>query len=674
MDSLPQQLEQLRNNLQTSLNMFSFLPNIPHTDKALESVDKALELSEELVEILNLLSTMIKAKTTLRTSAKLLLPVELKKNSTEEISTHPLRLSLQPPKTDIPNHQTDTKSYFNGLDVVTYVPCSNEIEEEEQNTEDKRKGLTELVEQERERQLKEDNPTEIPHKIQKGELETVIMKVSKQQPTEEQSISIRVPKVEELPKEIKPADIGELLVQFKNADNLKTMMNSFNLLKQACGITDNDIGLTIYQKLENKTAMAAHWCRQMWKNLEVKMSHPDYKIVEKGKNPNVLVIGAGPGGLTTAIECAMMGSSVLVLEKRDYMIRNNILHLWPFTMDYLKRINAKTFYSKFGTGGIDHIGTKQIQRLLLKIALLLGVKVVYGTQYEGVEYDTENSKWSVKCSPSIDFSPSVIVGADGEKSTVVKEFDFQRKEYSGSLSIGITVNYVNNHTKDEVTLREFGISSHFQQSFFKELNVKYGIELENLVYYRGETHYFVMTAKKKSLINRSVFKTVTDNNLELLKPSNLDLPKLLEYTRDVATFCGIPATCKVVMDEHRKQEDIALFDFTKRLMCDEAVKYVPAPGSTEPNSGLVVGLVGDALMQPFWPLGTGCNRAVLSAMDTAWMVHDMAKGTDVEKAVSDRNNVYLKMRSTLSGGLVEPYSKCSVDPGTRYSTKSCMGF
>jgi len=33
------------------------------------------------------------------------------------------------------------------------------------------------------------------------------------------------------------------------------------------------------------------------------------------------------------------------------------------------------------------------------------------------------------------------------------------------------------------------------QQFFDELNKKHGIDLENLVYYRGETHYFVMTAK-----------------------------------------------------------------------------------------------------------------------------------------------------------------------------------
>jgi hypothetical protein len=46
-------------------------------------------------------------------------------------------------------------------------------------------------------------------------------------------------------------------------------------------------------------------------------------------------------------------------------------------------------------------------------------------------------------------------------------------------------------------------------------------------------------------------------------------------------------------------------------------------GATQEGNKLLVALVGDALIEPFWPLGTGANRAILSALDTTWMV----KGT-----------------------------------------------
>lgn len=44
----------------------------------------------------------------------------------------------------------------------------------------------------------------------------------------------------------------------------------------------------------------------------------------------------------------------------------------------------------------------------------------------------------------------------------------------------------------------------FNQKFFKELRAATGIDLENIVYYKDETHYFVMTAKKQSLIDKGV--------------------------------------------------------------------------------------------------------------------------------------------------------------------------
>ena len=35
-----------------------------------------------------------------------------------------------------------------------------------------------------------------------------------------------------------------------------------------------------------------------------------------------------------------------------------------------------------------------------------------------------------------------------------------------------------------------------------------GIDLENIVYYKDDTHYFVMTAKKQSLLKKGVIKQV----------------------------------------------------------------------------------------------------------------------------------------------------------------------
>ena len=68
-----------------------------------------------------------------------------------------------------------------------------------------------------------------------------------------------------------------------------------------------------------------------------------------------LVLGAGPCGLRTAIELALLGAQVVVLEKRESFARNNVLHLWPYTIHDLRGLSAKKFYGKFCTGALDHI-------------------------------------------------------------------------------------------------------------------------------------------------------------------------------------------------------------------------------------------------------------------------------------------------------------------------------
>lgn len=68
-----------------------------------------------------------------------------------------------------------------------------------------------------------------------------------------------------------------------------------------------------------------------------------------------LVIGAGPCGLRAAVELALLGARVVLVEKRTKFSRHNVLHLWPFTIHDLRALGAKKFYGRFCTGTLDHI-------------------------------------------------------------------------------------------------------------------------------------------------------------------------------------------------------------------------------------------------------------------------------------------------------------------------------
>ena len=53
-----------------------------------------------------------------------------------------------------------------------------------------------------------------------------------------------------------------------------------------------------------------------------------------------------------------------------------------------------------------------------------------------------------------------------------------------------------------------GVAFVYRQEFFNSLAKTHDIELENIVYYKDETHYLVMTVRKQSLLRKGVLKKV----------------------------------------------------------------------------------------------------------------------------------------------------------------------
>ena len=113
-----------------------------------------------------------------------------------------------------------------------------------------------------------------------------------------------------------------------------------------------------------------------------------------------------------------------MVEKRDRFSRNNVLHLWPYTIVDLKSLGAKMFYGKFCAGAIDHISIRQLQCVLLKAALLLGVHVNFSASFEGLVEPSASGDagWRVRLLPeehpiaARDFD--VVIGADGRRNTL----------------------------------------------------------------------------------------------------------------------------------------------------------------------------------------------------------------------------------------------------------------
>lgn len=155
-------------------------------------------------------------------------------------------------------------------------------------------------------------------------------------------------------------------------------------------------------------------------------------------------------------------------------------------------------------------GIKRLQTILMKVALLFGVRIYTSVEFLKIKEPTDSLGWHASFKPhshelnSIDFH--IIVGGEGKKQQIP---GFDRKELRAKLALAITANFTNHRTQQEAAVEEIsGVAFIFNQGFFKQLKEDTGIDLENIVYYKDDTHYFIMTAKKESLLLKGVLKKV----------------------------------------------------------------------------------------------------------------------------------------------------------------------
>ena len=211
------------------------------------------------------------------------------------------------------------------------------------------------------------------------------------------------------------------------------------------------------------------------------------------------------------------------------------------------------------------------------MALLLGVEIYQNVTFVDVIEPTIGSQgrsslrldvrhplagvalvgWRAQFEPGnhpvlLNYDFSVLIGADGRRNSL---HGFQHKEFRGKLAIGITCNFVNHHTREEQNfegerlrratplLTDFlchveisGVAKIYNPQFFNELQQQTSIDLENIVYYKNDTHYFVMTAKKHSLLNKGVILQDFPDAARLLARDNVNFTELSNFACEAARF------------------------------------------------------------------------------------------------------------------------------------------
>jgi len=427
--------------------------------------------------------------------------------------------------------------------------------------------------------------------------------------------------------------------------------------------------------------------KQIFKILEKKASgklYGDNRVGDVDRN-RVLVVGAGPCGLRTAIEAHLLGARTVVIERRPKFTRNNVLKLWKFVVADLKLLGAKYFYGKLCVGNINHVNIRTLQLILTKICLVLGVNIYAPCSFMGISepvLEEEGSliagwraKFGEENHQADSFVFDIIVGASGSRCVID---GFSRFALDARLAIAITANFVNNWSHEENLVEEIGgLGRQYDQDFFKEMATETGADLENIVYYKEETHYFVMTAKKESLLKFGVLKEdIPDEEgpggrAKILHPSNVDKDKCMEYAKKAALFATENKSVKLPHTEwaliprgENGSPDCCIFDFTNLYAARVAARVMVRKGQP-----LLCTIVGDSLLQPFWPEGTGCARGFLSAMDCGWLIRDWMLGKkNPIKMLVERELTRSILNQTTDSNVMQAFKEYSLDPTSRYKT------
>lgn len=478
------------------------------------------------------------------------------------------------------------------------------------------------------------------------------------------------------------------------------------------GVSDGSNPVFPYEKLCALMEGKGTWkWPRMWHNLDqLERRGSAYRDGEAlnfdmpNKNPNlvpvkVLVVGGGPVGLRMAIELVLGGHKVTVVEKRreikidgalqelGFTNRINRPHMWQFVRNDLKKFNGKDFMSRdacypvFTQPETSSIGIDELQILLLKNALLLGVDFRLGVGYDNatIQVDPETCRptwcvdniydeqaaeeFGVQVGPNKEVF-DVLLGCDGARSRV-RDTQKALGEIEKRKFMDCTAVVVNVRKVSRKRLRELGfkdglepqdISRTFQKfrPWFEGIKKQTGADLENLIYYKASHHnYCIITPKRSALQALGLAQNVMsfDKARSTPNPAKVEEKrKLMEFSLSVIKAAGIP------IDEELPNggfvdapNDCMAFDFaecwnTKQSMAFNVapLEYTVSEHGNWKGSKLIplVGLAGDSLLEPFWPLGLGLKRGWQAIMDCCYAIDNLYnKGCFSEKLGKDPNEI-----------------------------------
>ncbi|CAK9093106.1 [F-actin]-monooxygenase MICAL2 (Molecule interacting with CasL protein 2) (MICAL-2) [Durusdinium trenchii] len=358
-----------------------------------------------------------------------------------------------------------------------------------------------------------------------------------------------------------------------------------------------------------------------------------------------------------------MGPGLGLLSGRGRPLRGmNILKLWDWATSDLLDLGAKHLLPSFLSymdrdvvlgnghgcllGEADHIGIRELQALLLKLCLLMKVQISWQTSFKAVEPSVASGVQLVtrRVGPGEGVEEtntfSSVIACDGGRSKVAEHLGLARVRADGSADeprseIAVVVNFANHREPEDRLLEEC------PRGFNDEISL-----VRRLIYLQGETHYFIMTVDMDVLLKHEVIPSRQE--LSKVNPAKLEA-----FAREVVELYSAEVRRIYQENDGAFGMDIPT-DFWSRRPVALDPKGRPAMSVFAYHADLTwlqqpmhlfddqrpVFFAGDALREPFWPMGEGCSRGFMGALDTVWAVRCWAKGLRGQSLLQLRKRLF----------------------------------
>jgi hypothetical protein len=177
--------------------------------------------------------------------------------------------------------------------------------------------------------------------------------------------------------------------------------------------------------------------------------------------------------------------------------------------------------------------------------------------------------------------------------------------------------------------------------FFQKLNDEADADLENVIYYKASySNYIILTPKRANLIKHGLSGKVYHFAAGRSGGGNnqsAEKQKLKDYVKKVLQVGGIPVDPNLSNEGFvEAPNDVMAFDFAECWNTPKSMSFNLAPPDYNVDEhGPWVGeplvppvmLAGDALLEPFWPLGLGLKRGWQAIMDAAYCIDNLYNRT-----------------------------------------------